>query len=297
MAIDPDASQWSWDPSLYAGSAAYYAVGRVPYPAELAKALAAAVPLDGTGTLLDVGCGPGSLTLLLAPYVGSAVGVDADADMLTEANRLAAALDIVNVSWRQLRAEDLPGDLPTPMRLITLAQSFHWMDRPRVAAVLRAMLDSGGAVVHVSATTHWGVAGPDSGWSSPPNTQDKPIHSSERTGNAPPWRAIEDLVAAYLGPGRRAGQGTRSGGVDGEDAIYRAAGFTGPQRIAIPGWTVERTTAQIAAAVYSLSWAAPHLFGARFAEFDGHLRRLLDQASSDGGFVEQMRPIALDIWR
>jgi ubiquinone/menaquinone biosynthesis C-methylase UbiE len=34
--------------------------------------------------LLDVGCGPGSLTLLLAPYVSEAIGVDADGDMLGE---------------------------------------------------------------------------------------------------------------------------------------------------------------------------------------------------------------------
>ena len=297
MAIDDDAARWSWDPSLYAGSAAYYAVGRVPYPAGLVEALAAAVPLDGTGTLLDVGCGPGSLTLLLAPHVGSAIGVDADPDMLTEADRLAAERGIGNVSWRQLRAEELPADLTTPMRLITLAQSFHWMDRPLVAAVLRGMLDSGGTLVHVSATTHWGTAAAGSGWSSPASTRDNSAQSPELTGNAPPWRAVEGLVTAYLGPGRRAGQGVCSVGPHGEDAIYRAAGFTGPERIEIPGWTVERTTAQIAAAVYSLSWAAPHLFGARLAEFDDELRRLLDRASSDGRFIEQMRPIALDIWR
>ena len=41
-----------------------------------------------------------------------------------------------NVSWRHLRAEQLPADL-RPVRLVTLAQSFHWMDRPRVAAILR----------------------------------------------------------------------------------------------------------------------------------------------------------------
>ena len=27
---------WSWDPTLYADSAAYYAAGRVPYPPHLA---------------------------------------------------------------------------------------------------------------------------------------------------------------------------------------------------------------------------------------------------------------------
>src|SRR5947209_6469738 len=73
---------WEWDPSLYAGSAAYYATGRVAYPEQVAEALVAALELDGSGRLLDVGCGPGSLTLLLAPHFEQAIGVDADADML-----------------------------------------------------------------------------------------------------------------------------------------------------------------------------------------------------------------------
>jgi trans-aconitate methyltransferase len=69
-------------PSLYAGSAHYYAVGRVSYPTALAEALAAALGLEGAGRLLDVGCGPGNFTLLLAPWFEQATGVDADREML-----------------------------------------------------------------------------------------------------------------------------------------------------------------------------------------------------------------------
>lgn len=80
-----DEPEWSWDPTLYAGSAAHYAAGRVTYPAEVVEVLVSALRLDGSGWLLDVGCGPGSLTLLLAPHFEQAIGVDADADMLSEA--------------------------------------------------------------------------------------------------------------------------------------------------------------------------------------------------------------------
>ena len=59
---------WAWDPTLYAGAARYYTRGRVAYPAAVADALVTTLGLDGTGGLLDVGCGPGSLTLLLAPH-------------------------------------------------------------------------------------------------------------------------------------------------------------------------------------------------------------------------------------
>ena len=70
---------WEWDPSLYAGSAAYYVRGRVAYPQELVDCLVRELALDGAGRLLDVGCGPGSLTLLLAPWFENATGLDADA--------------------------------------------------------------------------------------------------------------------------------------------------------------------------------------------------------------------------
>jgi len=39
----------------------------VGYPVEVVEVLVEALALDGLGRLLDVGCGPGSLTLLLAP--------------------------------------------------------------------------------------------------------------------------------------------------------------------------------------------------------------------------------------
>ena len=138
----------AWDPSLYAGSAAHYAAGRVSYPAEVVEVLVSALQLDGSGRLLDVGCGPGSLTLLLAPHFEQAIGVDADADMLSEAARQAEEKQVTNVVWRQLRGEDLPADLP-PARLVTFAQSFHWMDRPQVASAARGLLAPGGALAHV----------------------------------------------------------------------------------------------------------------------------------------------------
>jgi SAM-dependent methyltransferase len=272
--------EWTWDASLYAGSAPYYAVGRVAYPVQLADTLVAALQLDRTGRLLDVGCGPGSLTLLLAPHFAEAIGVDADADMLAEAARLAEKRHVRNVSWRQLRGEDLPADLPN-VRVVTFAQSFHWMDRPRVAAAVRRMLHPGGALVHVHATTHRGV------------DEDVALPHPR-----PPWNAITELVQRYLGPQRRAGRGVLpTGTAAGEDAIYRAAGFSGPERLEVPGWFVERTAEDISASVYSLSSSAPHLFDNRLDAFKAELTQLLAAGSADGWYSEQMRSIAVDIWR
>jgi hypothetical protein len=49
---------WEWDETLYAGSARYYAAGRMAYPAALGDGLRDELGLDGSGRLLDVGCGP-----------------------------------------------------------------------------------------------------------------------------------------------------------------------------------------------------------------------------------------------
>ncbi len=269
---------WEWDETLYAGSAGHYGTGRMPYPPALADAVRAELGLDGTGRLLDVGCGPGSLTLLLAPLFEAAVGVDADRDMLVEARRRDPT---GAVEWRHLRAEELPADLGV-FRVAAFAQSFHWMDQPSVARRVRGMLEPGGAWVHVGATTHRGVAGDD------------PLPHPR-----PPWERVDDLVAGYLGPVRRAGRGSLPAGTrGGEEQVMPQAGYTGPTRIDVGGGTVaERGVDEVVAAVLSLSSSAPHLFGDRLDAFEADLRRLLLGHSPGGWFAERTREVAVVIWR
>ena len=273
--------RWEWDETPYAGSAAYYARGRLPYPAEAASALRDALALDGSGRLLDVGCGPGSFTLVVAPLFDEVVGIDADNAMIVAAGAAARDAGIVNVVWRRLRAEHLPADLGR-FRLVTFAQSFHWVDRRRVAAVARGMLDFGGALVHVQATTHQGIEG----------TEPLPYPR-------PPRARIEALIQSYLGRVRRAGRSTMPQRTPtDEDGDLRAAGFVGPDRVMVPaGQLFERTEDDIVASVYSLSSAAPYLFGARLPNFETDLRSLLRDASPAGRFSEQQRDVAVDIWR
>ena len=268
-----------WHPLLYAGSARYYAIGRVNYPTALAETLATALQLDGSGSLLDVGCGPGSFTLLMAPWFEHVTGVDADRDMLREAERQAQQAGIGNVWWRQLRAEELPADLGQ-YRVISFAQSFHWMDQATVARAALSMLEPGGACVHVHAATHRGV---DSDATLP--------------YPRPPRAAIDDLVRRYLGSVSPWGREMPSDKANREEEVYRAAGFVGPQRVEVPGEVVERTSDQIVAGIFSLSTSTPHLFGEHGEAFEADLRQLLHDANPSGIFSEQMREVAADIWR
>jgi SAM-dependent methyltransferase len=272
---------WRWDETLFRGSARFYERGRLPYPAGLADTLAAALALDGRGRLIDVGCGPGTIALRLAHLFKEVVGVDADADMLVEGERRAAELGITNARWVHALAEDLPAGLGT-FRVASFAQSFHWMDRDRVAATMREMLEPGGAFVQVS-------TGPER-----LPEPDQPLPYPR-----PPQEAIKELVTRYLGPVRRAGQGVlRYGTPSGEPAVLAAAGFEEPQFVKVPGRELfVRTVDDVVAAQFSSSASAPHLFRDRLSEFEAELRALLAKASPSGLFAEQTGDIELRIWR
>src|SRR6185295_14682173 len=127
---------WQWDETLFLGAAPYYVRGRLPYAPGLAGAMARALDLDGSGRLIDVGCGPGIIALRLAHLFEEVVGVDPDAGMLAEAERRAIEHGAANATWERLRAEELPAGLGS-FRVATFAASFHWMDRDLVAGIIR----------------------------------------------------------------------------------------------------------------------------------------------------------------
>lgn len=271
---------WRWDETLFRGSAPYYERGRLPYPRELADVMAAALHLNGRGRLLDVGCGPGTVALRLARLVEEVVGLDADAGMLAQAERRAAELGITNARWVKALAEDPPAGLGA-FRAATFAQSFHWMERERVAAAVYTMLEPGGAFVHVS-------------------TQEAiPNPGDELPYPFPPRERITELVRRYLGPVRRAGQGVlRYGTPDYEDAVVRGAGFGEVEIVPVGGREViARTIDDLIAAQFSNSGSAPHLFGDRQAAFEADLRALLAEASPSGLFAELTHETELRVWR
>jgi SAM-dependent methyltransferase len=259
---------WTWDDTVFEGTAAYYRQGRKPYAPDLAGVLAAHLDLDGRGRLLDVGCGPGSVALLFAHLFDRVVGLDPDPGMVVEATRVAAEEGAANTTWVQMRAEELPASLGT-FRVITFGQSFHWMDRPRVAAAVRDMLEPGGAVVQVDL------------WHTSP-----PGEPPERGPHPPvPEAAIDELRRRWLGPHRRAGQGFRDTSPSGEDDVFQSAGFA-PEHIVVVSddRCITRSVDDVVAWVLSTSSTAPHLFGERLGDFVLDLRSLLLETSPDGRF-------------
>ncbi len=256
-----------YDPTIYFGSAAHYRYGRPAYSPELEGFLARETGPDGDGRLLDVGCGPGVLTVRLAPLVEHAVGLDPDADMLAEGSRAAEDKGIRNIRWVQGLAEDLPAAAPGPYRLVTFGTSFHWTDEQRVAETIYDLLEPGGALALIVHTV--------AGRPRPPDPGVPPIPHDE----------IRALVEKYLGSTQRAGQGITAARTHRfEDVLVRTR-FGAPQQIFIPGIPdLLRDSESVLSGYFSFSFSAPHLFGDRVNDFASEVRALLASRSAEGIF-------------
>ncbi|WP_246341724.1 class I SAM-dependent methyltransferase [Streptomyces physcomitrii] len=340
---------WEWDESLFAGAAAYYRRGRLPYAPGWVEVLAEELGLDGRGRLLDVGCGPGTLALPLAHWFGEVVGVDPDRGMIAEAERAAGELGVASrARWVRARAEELPAGLGT-FGVVAFGQSFHWVERERVAATVMGMLRPGGTLVHVSdlkenenekaeGLGEYGAGTPahsapevsaaryradpvpeamstrcraDSAPEvtstrrlTPPAPTDSPPDelpylADELPYPAVPYEAIGEVVRRYLGPVRRAGRGVLPRGTPGGEAeVFARAGFAGPRRCVVPGGQVlVRSVDEVVAWTFSMSFSAPHLFGAELPAFEEELRRLLYEASPVGRFSARQPGTEVFLWR
>jgi len=118
-----------------------YARFRPEYPPELAAYLASAAPDDRLA--VDVGCGNGQLTQLLAPHFQRVIGLDPSAD------QIANAVPHARIHYDCASAERLP--VPdASASLITAAQAAHWFDLPAFYREVRRIALPGAVVALVS---------------------------------------------------------------------------------------------------------------------------------------------------
>jgi SAM-dependent methyltransferase len=256
-----------YDPTIYRGSAQYYARGRPPYSRELVATLTEEVGLDGSGRLLDVGCGPGILTVELAPSFDDAIGLDPDTDMLAEGARRAREAGVDNIRWVEAVAEAIPTLDLAPCKLVTFGQSFQWTDQVRVAEAVYDLLERGGALALVVHTVE-GRPQPE-GPGFPPIPHDR----------------IREIIRRYLGPRRRAGQGYRPDTYERYEDALRRTRFGAPRSVFAPGRPdIVRDVDGVLAGYLSMSFASPHLFGDLLGAFEADVRTLLTERSSTGLF-------------
>jgi len=257
----------------FSEAAPYYVFGRPPYSAELLPTVLAAAGLAGTGHLLDVGCGPGLLTLELAPGFTAVTALDPEPTMLAEAAARAAAAGITHVRWVEGVAEDLPatGIGARGCDLVTFGQSYHWTAGVPVLDSAYDLVADGGALALIGHRVQ-GRAQP-----APPRNGLPRIPEDE----------IRALIAHYIDdgaaplPAGATNAATPSRFVDD----VAASRFGGSTIVYAPGRAdVVRDIESVVAGYYSTSFAAPSRFGPRKAAFESALRAVLRRHAPDGLF-------------
>ena len=172
-----------------------------------------------------------------------------------------------NVSWIRARAEELPDLALGTFRVVTFGQSFHRMDRERVAESVYDHLEPGGSIVLVAHTVE--------GRPKPPGPGLPEI----------PHDAIRTVIRRHLGSLTRAGQGFASLPVDRWDEALGRIASADPGTSSLPDApTSSRTPTAFSPTTCRCSYAAPHLFANRLEEFESDVRHELEARSPSGLF-------------
>lgn len=250
--------------TTFASAAHHYAAFRPRYPEEFFTLLADRCGLDGTQTVLDLSCGPGTITVPLASRAGHVYAVDIEPAMISE-GRKAAAHSTSNITWACGDAANLTDMGLPPLHLCTMGKSFQWMNQPQVLADLNTLIRPGGGLALVS-------TGPRS--------------STVR----PAWLdIIESVCSRVIGPNYRQEHGPAAHPAEGRDEALQQSAFS---RIKTTTWdqTITRTLDELIGLQYSFSYSSPAVLGHKQAAFEERLRAELTEFSAVGTF-ENVVPI------
>lgn len=230
----------------------YYAVHRRDFPNALVEEVIRRVGVSNKDRILDLGCGTGRLTVQLArSNAAEIVGMDPDPAMIAIAreNAEAAKSDIHFMEGSSL---DLSSNLGE-FKLVTMARSFHWMDRISTLTALDKLVAAQGAVVLLS---------------------EAPEVARENR-----WKkVVGDLQCEFPG-------GALRGGPKHHATVLLDSAFSSVEQFGI----IQRLPTNIDGIVghaFSLYRSSPKVLGDQMYNFERELRRRLREMSPSGDFSE-----------
>jgi len=251
---------------LYRGTADDYDRFRPPYPPALIEDMARRSGADGTGRLLDLGCGTGQITFALHDRFAEVWAVDQEPDMVrvTRAKAAAAAgasIRVLACPVEQLDAPEQQADL------VAIGNAFHRMPRAAVAARAFGWLRPGRFLARL-----WG--------------------GSPWDGEAPWQQAMAATMRDWqdrLGAADRVPPGYQQARREQPDqAVLQQAGFRlagSPEFPGVHDWTPD----ELAGYVFSTSVLSRAVLGGQAAAFAAELRREVRAAGPAGPLRQDAR--------
>jgi ubiquinone/menaquinone biosynthesis C-methylase UbiE len=113
--------------------------------------------------VLDVGCGPGGVLLMLSGQIGTGIGIDTSDDDLRRAEHERQRRNVTNVTFRHADATALPFSDERYGVVLLLGDVLTYIEPGRHATVIAGLprvLEDGGTVDHESMNWDWEYAWP-----------------------------------------------------------------------------------------------------------------------------------------
>jgi SAM-dependent methyltransferase len=261
---DQHALRWPAVPNFpadaFKGTAAYYAEYRPPYPEELLSDLLPDARVHDDAWLLDLGCGPGHVTLVLVPHFSQTWAVDPEREMIDEGQRRTPSDLKDRVCWICSSAEALDVESGR-FHVVTIGEAFHRMDQRLVAARAREWLVPGGRIAILGYKHMWHGT---EDWKRA--VCDVLTHYRERQPSDVPSQAGSESVMTF-------------------DDVLRATGYRDVVRREYHQsrvWDAD----EVIGYLYSVSIYSKRALGDRTAAFEHDIRRALYTSHPSGQYTE-----------
>jgi ubiquinone/menaquinone biosynthesis C-methylase UbiE len=254
-----------YEPRRFQSAVPYYERYRLGYPERLIARVVALLGLKQGDAVLDLGCGPGSLSVPFARAGMAVTAADPEPEMLAAAQAAAEAARVTLNFWRG-GSYDLKPEMG-PFRLVTIGRAFHWMDRMATLSMLDRIVGPGGAVAFFH----------DAHPVLPENEWFKLLCKvGDRYG-----RSAQPHIAERKALGHRRY----------EPFLYQSA-FTELDGLSV---TIRKTLSEddIVGRAFSQSTTSPEKLGAKADAFEAELRERLRELSPQGAFTEIAEMVAL----
>jgi SAM-dependent methyltransferase len=254
----------SFPEDAFSGTAAYYAKYRVPYPTKLFDDLLLRAGIKGDGKLLDLACGPGRVTIPLAPSFHRVLAIDLEREMIEEGQRAAEERGVANIDWTVGRAEDLKVESES-IQLITIGEAFHRLDQKVITERACQWLSPGSCLITMGC--------------------------SNMLSGTEGWQHIVREIAGKWVPrdaARSKGSSRKMHGAIQNELVLKDSGFVEVANYTFDhsqDWSVE----SIIGFLYSTSFCSQNVLGENVEAFEADIGNALNAYDPNGHYREDIR--------